>query len=203
MDNSSSPVPAERRYGWRLALVLLPLVVLAGLAVLFASSLTRTDREVLPSPLIGKPVAEFALPGLAQAQALGTREGGLSSGDLSAGQPYLVNFWASWCAPCRVEHPLLMQLARANGIKIAGINYRDAPAGAQRFLRELGNPYDLLGVDEKGRIALEFGLTGVPETFVIAGDGTVLYRHVGPVDPTVIREQLLPRLRSAYEQSRP
>lgn len=113
------------------------------------------------------------------------------------GQVTLVNVWGSWCVPCRQEHPLLMELAQDDRIRIAGINYKDQPENALRFLGELGNPYDAIGVDQSGRAVIDWGVYGVPETFLVGPDGTILYKHVGPITQSAVLENLLPEIDKA------
>lgn len=170
-------------------LMALPPLVFALFAALFFFGVTRDDPDALPSVMVGQP---------APALDLGPFEGTemLTRADLDAGGPKLVNFWASWCAPCRLEHPLLEALAD-EGVVVYGINFKDKPAQAGRFLAELGNPYARLGTDAQGRAALDWGVYGVPETFVLDGDGTVLMRHAGPLTEKVVAERLRPALEGA------
>ena len=145
------------------------------------------DSQTLPSALLDKPVPEFAL------RPLDSDATGLSTADLRAPGVKLLNVWASWCGPCRTEHPYIEALA-AEGVTIHGLNYKDAPENALEFLDELGDPYDRIGVDPNGRAGIEFGLYGVPETFVINGEGEIVYKQVGP-----ITQRALPDLRAAIE----
>lgn len=162
-------------------------IVLAGV---FLFGLGRSDPDTLPSALKGKAVPEVALPALAPEPGFGTE-------DLRAGEgPVLVNIWATWCPPCRAEHPFLMDLA-AQGETIYGINYKDDPSRALQFLEELGNPYAGLGSDPNGRAALDWGVYGLPETFLISQDGHILMRHAGPLTRDVIHDRLLPALEAA------
>ena len=172
--------------GFRLWMLLPPLGAALVLG-LFMLGLQRKDADTLPSALIDRPVPEFKLAGL--------REGapGLSSADLKAPGAKLVNIWASWCAPCRAEHPQLMALAES-GVSLHGINYKDEPEAAAAFLDELGDPYDLIGADQTGRTGIDFGVYGVPETFVIDGEGTVVYRHVGPITGRDLEEYIAPAI---------
>jgi cytochrome c biogenesis protein CcmG/thiol:disulfide interchange protein DsbE len=165
---------AAGRAGRFRLLMLVPALGAALVLALFMLGLQREDAQTLPSALIDRPAPEFELAGL--------REGapGLSSADLKAPGVKLVNIWASWCAPCRAEHPQLMALA-GRGVPLHGINYKDERAAATAFLDELGDPYDLIGADDTGRTGIDFGVYGVPETFVIDGEGIVVYRHVGPI----------------------
>ena len=170
-------------------LVLLPPVAFAALAGLFLGGMFRDDPDALPSTLVGRDAPALEVTTLAGETPL-LRE------LLDAPGPKIVNFWASWCAPCRVEHPHLMTLA-AEGIPIYGVNYKDDADKAAAFLDELGDPYAAHGVDSQGRIALEWGVYGVPETFVIDGDGKVVLRFAGPVTRPVFENRIRPALDSA------
>ena len=163
-----------------------PLVIAVGFALLFFVGLFMGDPSRLPSAYQGKTLPVFALDGLPDTQ-------GFSSPDLAQGRPSLLNVWASWCGPCRDEHPALMQLAAA-GIEIYGLNYKDNPSAAKRFLTRLGDPYVRVGADKSGKVALDIGVYGVPETFLLDGEGRVVMRHVGPLDEAVLRETILPYL---------
>jgi cytochrome c biogenesis protein CcmG, thiol:disulfide interchange protein DsbE len=178
--------PAGRRRGFRLWLLLPPLLAALVLG-LFLLGLQRDDVQTLPSALIDKPVPEFELAGLREGAA------GLSTADLKAPGVKLVNIWASWCAPCRAEHPQLMVLADS-GVPLHGINYKDERSAATAFLDELGDPFDLIGADDTGRTGIDFGVYGVPETFVIDGEGTVVYRHVGPITPRDLERYIAPAI---------
>jgi cytochrome c biogenesis protein CcmG/thiol:disulfide interchange protein DsbE len=170
----------------RRLLFLVPLALFAVLAGYFALGLSR-DPSVLPSALIDKPAPEFNLPGLGE-------RAGLATLDLAGGVT-LVNFFASWCAPCRVEHPLLMRLKREGRIALYGIDYKDKPDEAGRLLAQLGDPYRRIGVDRDGRTAIDFGVYGVPETYVIDKDGHIRYRQVGPITPEDYERKILPLLK--------
>lgn len=184
MSSAIRPGSAPRRL-----LFLIPAVLFAVIGGFLAVGLTR-DPSRLPSALVGKPVPQFALPALE-----GRGEQGLSTADLANG-PVLVNVFASWCVPCRVEHPQLMRLA-AQGVIIHGINYKDQPDAALAFLRDLGDPYDLVGADRDGRAGIEWGVYGVPETYVIDRAGRIAYRHVGPLMAHDLEQTLLPLLAEA------
>jgi len=162
----------------------LPVVVFAGLALVFAFGLGR-DPSVVPSPLIDKPAPDFVLAPLHDG------EPGLSSADLR-GDVVLVNMFASWCVPCRAEHPLLMRLARETGVVIYGINYKDPPEAARKFLADLGNPYTRIGVDADGRAGIDWGLYGVPETFLVDRNGRIRFKWVGPLTPEAVEEKIVP-----------
>ena len=176
----------------RLLLVLLPLVLFLGLAAVFlAQLLSGRDTSVVPSALIGRPAPAMVLPPLE-----GTNLPRLDTATLT-GKVTLVNVWASWCAPCRLEHPLLMQLAADDRITIVGLNYKDRPENARRFLGDLGNPYDAIGTDDAGRHAIDWGVYGVPESFLVGRDGTILYKHVGPFTPESAASDLMPAIEKA------
>jgi len=190
-------IQAEPRRRSRLLLVLLPLGIFVALAAIFLLQLlSGRDASVVPSALLGEPAPQTDLPPLE-----GTGLPGLSSADF-AGKVTLVNVWGSWCLPCRQEHPILMQLARDERIVIAGMNYKDEPENARRFLGDLGNPFDAIGVDPSGRTAIDWGVYGVPETFLVGPDGTILYKHVGPFTPESVTGELLPRIEKALSGSR-
>ncbi len=163
---------------------LIPLVVFAGVAVAFAVGLTM-NSSVIPSVLIGKPVPSFDLP------PVKGRTLGLSDRDLR-GEVSLVNVFASWCAECRVEHPLLMRLAASGPVPLHGLNYKDRPEDAAEWLDTLGDPYTRTGADISGRVAIEWGVYGVPETFVIDRDGRIALKHIGAMTPKVLEEKILP-----------
>lgn len=183
--DSTAPAAAASGGVWRRRfLYATPTVGFAGLAAVLGWGLTRNPRE-LPSALIGRAVPEFSLPPV-QGRTLG-----LSSADLR-GEVSLVNVFASWCTACRVEHPLFMAMARAEEVSIHGLNYRDAPADAARWLDALGDPYTRTGADRDGRVGVEWGIYGVPETFVIGADGRVMRRHAGPVTPRVLNGTIRP-----------
>ncbi len=164
-------------------LFLLPALVFVGLAVLFGVQLIsgRNPAEV-PSVLINKPVPAFSLAPLEGLVADGKPVPGFSNEDLK-GRVTVVNVWASWCAPCRQEHPLLVDLAKDPSVRVVGINQRDNPDNARRFLGTLGNPYSAVGVDPNGRASIDWGVYGVPETFIVGPDGTIRHKHIGPLTP--------------------
>jgi cytochrome c biogenesis protein CcmG, thiol:disulfide interchange protein DsbE len=172
--------------------LLLPLLVFVSLAGLFWFALRGGDPSTLPSALLGKPVPQFTLPPIEGLTGGGAE--GFSQSDLASGTPTIVNVWASWCVPCHEEHPLLMTLAKEPGVHLYGINYKDDPAAARRFLGRYGNPFERVGTDRSGRVAIDWGVYGVPETYVITGDGKIALRHVGPLTEDIIRDKLLPLL---------
>ncbi len=168
------------RRGW---IFLLPAALFAVVAAVFYAGL-GADPTVLPSALIDQPAPPFTLPPLTEGQP------GFSSADL-AGQVSLVNTFASWCGPCRVEHPVLNALAQAKRVPIYGINYKDKPDAAIAWIAALGNPYTRIGADD-GRVGIDWGVYGVPETFVVDRAGRVRYRHVGPLTQADIERTILP-----------
>ena len=172
-----APAPARSRL-----LYFLPVLLFGALALLFLVRLYAGDPSKVPSVLIGRPAPAFTLPPLDGLQANGQAVPGLSRRDLD-GRVTVVNVWASWCAPCRQEHPLLMELARDPAIRVVGINYKDNPENARRFLGALGNPFSAVGADPSGRAAIDWGVYGVPETFVVGPDGTILHKQIGPLTP--------------------
>lgn len=176
-------LPVEKSSTSRLARFL-PLALFGALAVVLGIGLTLDPRKV-PSPLIGKAVPEFALP-----PVLG-RTLGLASEDLK-GEVSLVNVFASWCVACREEHPVLMQLSRDGVVPIHGLNYKDRPQDAAKWLDTLGDPYMRTGADLKGLVAIDWGVYGVPETFVIDRNGRIAYKHIGPITPQVLEKTLRP-----------
>jgi cytochrome c biogenesis protein CcmG/thiol:disulfide interchange protein DsbE len=181
--------PAKRRRNW---LAVLPLVVFAGLAAIFLIQLrSGQDSSFVPSVLIGREAPATNLPPLA-----GSDLPGLASADFK-GHVTLVNVWASWCAPCREEQPLLMKLKGDPRFRLTGLNYKDKPANALRFLGEMGNPFAAIGADEKGRTAIDWGVYGVPETYLVGKDGRILYKHVGPFTEQSIAGELMPAIEKA------
>jgi len=181
-----APAPRRRLF------VLLPLLVFLGLAGLFLSQLlSGHDSSEIPSALIGLPAPQTSLPPLE-----GVNLPGLESKDF-AGKVTLVNVFASWCAPCREEHPVLLGLSQDKRFTLAALNYKDQPENARRFLGDLGNPYQAIGVDPAGRAAIDWGVYGVPETFVIGKDGKIAYKHVGPLTADSVRALLLPQIEKA------
>ena len=180
----------------------LPFLIFAVLAGLFWYALYSDDPSLLPSPLIGKTVPDFTLPALAGLSAEGKDVPGFAAADLAKGEPTIVNVFASWCVECLVEHPLLLALAEQPGIRLYGIDYKDDPVAARRFLGRYGNPYRRVGADRSGRVAIDLGVYGVPETYVVTGEGEIAYRHVGPLTEQAIRDRILPLLQQPDSEPR-
>lgn len=182
-------VTGEKSNRSRRLLFLLPLLVFLALSAIFLMQLfSGRDTSLVPSALIGRDAPQTDLPPLE-----GMSLPGLSS-DAFAGKITLVNVWGSWCLPCRQEHPLLMELAKDERFVIAGLNYKDKPENARRFLGDLGNPYDAIGVDQNGRAAIDWGVYGVPETFLVGPEGRIRYKHVGPFTPESVQNDLMPEI---------
>ena len=180
---------------------LIPALVFLAIAGVLAYGLRAGDPSKLPSMLIGKsaPAAEFpALPGL---DANGTQVPGFTSADLAKGRPTIVNFWASWCAQCVDEHPLLEKLAAETGVAVYGVNYKDSNEAARRYLSRYGNPYAAVGTDATGRSAINWGVYGMPETFIVSGNGTIVYKQVGAITEEAIRNKLQPAIAAAKAAS--
>ena len=169
--------------------MLLPLVLFAGLAGIFLMRLESTvSPDAVPSVLIGKPAPDFSLPALAGSGALG-----LARADLD-GQVTLVNIFASWCVPCRQEHPVLERIAKDSRIRLVGIDYKDKPQNVLTFLNEMGNPYAAIGVDEVGRTFIDWGAYGVPETFLVGPDGIIARKYIGPLTDEAVARDLMPEI---------
>lgn len=182
------------------ATLLLPLVVVALLLVLLFVGLRTSDPQTLPSALLGKPVPEFALPPIDNVPGENGPTPGLSSAAFKTGKVSILNVWATWCAPCMAEHPLLIELSQ-QGIPIYSINYKDKPEAARRFLATHGNPFRAIGSDESGFTAIDFGVYGVPETFIIDGNGKIAYRLPGPLSPEILSEKIMPAIIKAERET--
>lgn len=180
IEQAAAALPRRRRAPLRF----LPLAIFLAIGVFLAIGLALDPRKV-PSPLIGKPVPAFSLPPV-QGRSLG-----LATGDL-AGEVSLVNVFASWCVACRDEHPLLMQIRRDGLEPLHGLNYKDRPADAVRWLDDMGDPYTRTGADLDGRVAIDWGVYGVPETFVIDREGHIAYKHIGAITPAAWNGTLRP-----------
>jgi cytochrome c biogenesis protein CcmG, thiol:disulfide interchange protein DsbE len=176
--------------------VLLPLILFLGLAALFLIRLGSGDPSRIPSALIGHPAPMTNLPPVPGLERGGKPMPGLDPADFK-GNVSLVNVWASWCVPCHDEVPFLQQLAQDSRIRLIGINYKDQPDNARRFLNRYGNPFAASGADENGRAAIEWGVYGVPETFLVGRDGRIAYKLVGPINAENFERVLLPELQKA------
>ena len=172
---------------------MLPLAIFLVLAALLAAGIRMNagrDLSALPSPLIGKAAPAFALPTLDEPTRI------VRNADL-LGAPYLLNVWGSWCPNCREEHPLITQLAGRNLVHVIGYDYKDAPEDAQRWLAQFGNPYSLILADVDGRTAIDWGIYGAPETYLVDAEGIVRWKHVGPLTDEIVSDELMPRLTAA------
>ncbi|SIQ78040.1 cytochrome c biogenesis protein CcmG, thiol:disulfide interchange protein DsbE [Rhizobium sp. RU33A] len=180
----------------RYLIAALPLVLFAGLAAVFMTQL-QSGRDVseIPSALIGTKAPVLDLAALE-----GSELPPLTTAAIS-GKLTLVNVFASWCVPCRQEHPMLLELSRDPRVNVVGINYKDRNDNALRFLGELGNPYDAIGVDPNGKAAIDWGVYGIPESYLVGADGTILYKKVGPFDPESFQTQLMPAIEKALAGS--
>ena len=168
---------------------IVPLVMFVALGAFLFVGLQRNPAYV-PSPLIGKPAPEFSLPSLQDAAYP------ISTRDL-AGQPWVLNVWGTWCGGCREEHEVLLAIAKQNAVPLIGLNWKDDNAAAQAWLRDLGNPYAAVAEDQVGRAAIDWGVYGAPETFLIGPDGVVLYKHIAPMTLEVWAKEFLPRIEAA------
>jgi len=198
MNAPPSPTAPQAR---RTFLMVLPLIVFIGVAALFLIRLhSGGDYSQIPSALIGRPVPQTTLPQLEGLQSNGAQVPGLDPA-IFKGKVSLVNVWASWCVPCHDEAPLLTELAKAKDTRfqLIGINYKDTPDKARSFLGRYGNPYGFVGVDANGRAGIEWGVYGVPETFVVGRDGTIAYKLVGPITPDNITSDLMPEIEKALK----
>ncbi|CAN4278872.1 DsbE family thiol:disulfide interchange protein [Pseudoxanthomonas sp. LjRoot125] len=191
MNNASElpPSPPRSRGALTFALVIIGLffVGLMGLLYYGVKQSDRAGRDALPSPLIGKPAPAFALPLLHEP----TKR--VTNADL-AGQPYVMNVWGSWCPECRVEHPILTRFALTKRVRFIGYNLKDERPDALRWLEQFGNPYMMVIADVEGRAAIDWGIYGAPETFLVDGNGVIRWKHVGAIDQAIIDHQLIPAL---------
>jgi cytochrome c biogenesis protein CcmG/thiol:disulfide interchange protein DsbE len=193
VDQPERPDPQPRRT----RALMVPIVLFAAVALLFGYALTNSDPSKLPSALIGKPAPVAELPALVGLAAGGKPVPGLSVDDLKRGDPVVVNFFASWCVPCVQEHPMLGELKKLTGVRLVGVNHKDPDPGGLRFLQRYGNPYDVVGVDGNGRASIEWGVYGMPETFVVDGQGRIVYKHVGPITPQTMTRMVIPAIEKA------
>ena len=201
MSETDSPQETPARTKLK-AMLLLPLVLVAALLGLMFIALQSGDPSRLPSVLIGKPVPEFNLAAIPRLQTeSGTPVPGFSSAALKNGKVTLLNVWASWCIPCLAEHPQLVELAK-QGVPLYGINYKgDSAEAARRFLTKHGNPFLAVGADETGMTAIDLGVYGVPETFVVDGSGRIVLRYPGPLTAEVVAEKIKPAIEKAEKES--
>ncbi|TSJ60601.1 DsbE family thiol:disulfide interchange protein [Starkeya sp. 3C] len=197
MSETAPSSPGRRRL-----LVLLPLIAFLALAALFYGRLFTGDPSRVPSALIGRPAPALDLPPLEGLAREGQPVAGLTSADLKGGVTVL-NIFASWCVPCRDEHPYLVELSKMPGFRLVGLNYKDDAGNARRFLGRFGNPYAAVGVDANGRTAIDWGVYGVPETFVVGKDGRIAYKFIGPIDAQGLKERLLPEIEKAIAAPAP
>jgi cytochrome c biogenesis protein CcmG, thiol:disulfide interchange protein DsbE len=181
----------------RLSLVALPLLIFGAMAIVFLFALKSGDPSKLPSALIGKRAPDVTLSPLAELTDGPRAVPGFATADLAKGQVSVVNFWASWCAPCVAEHPLLIALKEKTGATLYGVNYKDQEVAARRFLGRYGNPFAAVGVDQNGRAAIEWGVYGMPETFVLNGKGEIVYKHVGPISSESLEAKVIPAIKKA------
>jgi cytochrome c biogenesis protein CcmG/thiol:disulfide interchange protein DsbE len=169
---------------------LVPVLIFVALAGLLYVGLFQGPPSVLPSPLVGKPAPEIGLP------ALDAQAAGFTRAELGQGRPVIINFWASWCAPCRIEHATLESLAARQGVTLYGVAYKDDPEKSRAFLTELGNPFGRINQDRDGRVSIDWGVTGVPETFVVDGQGVIRVHYAGPLNEELLQRLILPALKN-------
>jgi cytochrome c biogenesis protein CcmG, thiol:disulfide interchange protein DsbE len=174
-----------------------PVAIVALLGVLFAVALRSGDPSRLPSALVGKPAPTFNLPPVDGLSRGGGAVPGFSTADLATGEPTVVTVWASWCPPCVQEQPTLVSFKARHKVRLFGINYKDAPQNAAKFLARLGNPFDAIGADASGRVGIDWGVYGVPETYVVDGRGQIVHKLVGPVNEDALSKQILPAIERA------
>ena len=179
-----------------------PVLIFAALVGLFAFALETGDPSKLPSALIGKRVPATSFPAVEALREAEKPVPGFASSDLAKGKVTVVNFWASWCAQCADEQALLLQLKDSTGVPLYGVNYKDEAAAARRFLGRYGNPFQAVGTDANGRAAIEWGVYGMPETFVINGKGEIVFKHVGAVTPESLQTRLMPAIAQAQAEAK-
>ncbi|WP_340159217.1 DsbE family thiol:disulfide interchange protein [uncultured Hoeflea sp.] len=193
-NEEAAPAPASRS---RLLIAFLPLVLFIALSGVFLYQLgSGKDASEIPSVLIGTKAPSLNLPPLEGLSANGTPVPALTDAAIE-GRLSLVNVWASWCVPCRQEHPILLELSRDPRVALVGINYKDKNENALNFLRELGNPFSAVGVDPAGKAAIDWGVYGIPETYLVGPDGEILFKQIGPFTPESLRDKLLPAIEKA------
>ena len=197
MTDTASPETTEASSGRSRWLALVPLALFAALGIVFYIALQTGDPSKLPSALIGKPVPQFTLAGVPGLTSGGAPVPGFATADLAKGEVALVNVFASWCGPCREEQAVLNQAGQRLKTPLYGINYKDNAADAARFLGQYGNPFSRIGADVSGRTAIDWGVYGVPETYVIDGQGRIAYKVVGPLTPDMVESELRPAVEKA------
>jgi cytochrome c biogenesis protein CcmG/thiol:disulfide interchange protein DsbE len=198
--NEQQDAPKPKSSRMRLAFALVPLIAFAGFAgiagkMLYDQDINGLDISAIPSALIGTKAPSLSLEPL-----IGSQRPALSDAAFS-GKLTVVNVFASWCVPCRQEHPLLTEIAKDPAVNVVGINYKDKSENALRFLGELGNPFAAIGIDPNGKAAIDWGVYGIPETYLVGADGTILFKKIGPIDETSLRQQLLPAIEKAKSGS--
>ncbi|VAV86435.1 Cytochrome c-type biogenesis protein CcmG/DsbE, thiol:disulfide oxidoreductase [hydrothermal vent metagenome] len=179
---------------------LLPVTLFGALVLVFFIGLTQGDTfKKLPSVLIGKPAPTLDMEPVENLVINGKQVPSFKGEELRDGKVTVVNFWASWCVPCRQEHPQMITLGKMPGIKLFGINYKNDPADAAQFLRQLGSPYAAIGSDFRGRAGIEWGVVGLPETYIVDGKGVIRYKFIGPISKRALEEGFMPKLREIME----
>ena len=201
-DGQITPTPGSRvellrsrSTGW----VIFPVVIFAAIAAAFTYALMTADPSKLPSALVGRSVPDVSFEALPDVTNNGKALRGVAPADLAKGKVTVVNFWASWCVPCATELPLLIELKKQADVNVVSVNYKDQQEAAQRFLAEYGNPFSAIGVDPRGRGAIEWGVYGMPETFVVSGDGKIAYKHIGEITSENLKQKLLPAIEAAKQ----
>lgn len=196
-DNANPPASnGQRPFGW----LVLPAVLFGFIAILFAFALTPgKDPSRLPSVFIGKPAPAYAFAAVPDLGTIAPPVNGFDEKALGKGpgKVTVLNFFASWCAPCVDEHPQLIALGKLPGVTMIGVNVKDDPTAARQFLNRYGNPFAVIGADRNGRGSIEWGVYGTPETFVLNGKGEVTFKHVGPISPADLAAKLLPAVEAA------
>ncbi len=189
MSDAGDAAPQRRSFA-----AYVPIVLFVALVGVFALMLTREGRDTsaVPSALIGREAPQMTLPEIAgmthnDGQAMPAFDPSLFHGKIT-----VVNVWASWCVPCRDEHPFITKLSNDPRVQLQGINYKDKPANAMRFLSQYGNPYDHVGADERGRAAIDWGVYGIPETFLVGPDRVIRFKHAGPINAQILKDNILP-----------
>ncbi|MFV0297166.1 MAG: DsbE family thiol:disulfide interchange protein [Hyphomicrobiaceae bacterium] len=191
--DKGAPPPGRRRA----TVILLPVVAFLALAGLFGLALTQGDPSKIPSALIGKPAPQVVLEPIPGLLENGRQVPGFATAELKNGKPAVVNFWASWCLPCVEEHAQLVDLGRRTGVAIYGVNQKDLPANAIKFLARHGNPFTRIGADPNGRASIDWGVYGTPESFIVDGKGTIIFKQIGPITKQVLDDVIIPTLRKA------